>query len=95
MHIPESQVAQVLRGMASALRPGSPLLVSMWGTQDGQPPTEHVDVTHLSGQRRLFSLRTLRTNRFLMATVGAIEWEETWDVGEDGWEYQIFRARLE
>ena len=94
MHVPEVQVPLALEEMAAALRSGSPVQIGLWGAQSGHSPIEHVDDTQLPGERRLFCLRTLATNRSLVSSVGAIESEDVWNVGEDGWEYQTFELRL-
>ena len=94
MHLPEPQVGSALEAMAATLRSRSPMMIGLWGSQSGHEPTEHIDDAGLAGERRLFSLRTCARNRALVSTVGVVESEDVWDVGEDGWEYQVFRVRL-
>lgn len=90
MHVPEAQAADVASAMAVAIEPGGPLMVGLWGG----PRRDEIDADRIEGERRLFSMRTLEHNAELLRSAGAIEHEEIWDVGPDGWEYHLFRIRV-
>ncbi len=89
MHVPEAQAAEVARGMVGPLQVGAPLMVGLWGG----PRRDEIDTTELEGEQRLFSLRTTELNGELLSSAGGTEHLETWDVGPDGWEYQLFLVR--
>ncbi|MCP5029708.1 MAG: class I SAM-dependent methyltransferase [Actinomycetia bacterium] len=89
MHLPRAEVAGAVAAMALSLHPGSPLLVGVWGGELG----DIIGDSTITGQRRLFSHRPLEQNHDLLAAGGAIERAETWEAGEDGWDYQIFLLR--
>jgi len=90
MHVPADEAATVAAGMVGPLRPGAPLLVGLWGGT----PRDEIDDTKIEGERRLFSLRSVEHNRQLLAAGGATEHRSTWEVGPDGWEYQVFLVRV-
>lgn len=89
MHVEAAHAAEVARGMVQPLRPGAPLMVGVWGGIR----RDEVDQTQIEGERRLFSLRTVEENRTLLGSGGAVEHLDTWDVGPDEWEYQLFLVR--
>lgn len=89
MHLSEDGVGAAVREMADALEPGSPMVVGMWGGDYGDVVSEN----GIAGQRRLFSLRSCDRNAALLANGGEIESMTTWDLGDDEWEYQVFRLR--
>lgn len=89
MHVPEPEAAQVAAAMAGPLWPGAPLMVGVWGGIR----RDEIEQTKLPGEQRLFSLRTAVHNQTLLEAAGATEHLETWDIGPDGWEYQLFLVR--
>lgn len=86
MHLDEDEAVGALRGLAEALRPGSPCVIGLWGG-DGQA----VDDTSIPGERRRFRLRPVERNRQLMAECGVVERVEVWEPTDGGWSYQLFR----
>ena len=89
MHIRQHDVSRVLSAMAASLAPGSPLLVGMWGGDQGE-----ISGALLGGHPRLFSLRPFDVNLELLAAWGEIEDASTWDATDDAWQYQVFRLRI-
>ncbi len=89
MHLSAESVGVAVRQMADVLEPGSPMVVGVWGGDHGDVVSEN----GIPGQRRLFSLRSLDQNAALLASGGTIESTTTWDLGDDEWEYQLFRLR--
>lgn len=89
MHVPESEAAEVAAAMAEPLRPGAPLMVGVWGGSR----RDEIERTKLPGEQRLFSLRSGVHNQTLLEAAGDTEHLETWDIGPDGWEYQLFLVR--
>lgn len=89
MHVPEAQASGVARAMAMPLAAGAPLMVGLWGGAR----RDEISTAHIEGERRLFSMRPLGLNRELLRAAGTIEHSETWDVGPDNWEYQLFLIR--
>jgi SAM-dependent methyltransferase len=90
MHVHEEDAANVARAMAEPLRAGAPLMVGLWGGAR----RDEIDTTQLEGEQRLFSLRPAELNGNLLSAAGATEHIETWDVGPDHWEYQLFLIRV-
>ena len=91
MHVPDPDVPTALKALVAPLAPGAPMLFGLWGGTVG----DHIDERGLDGQRRLFSLRSLDRNRELFKSIGHVEREELWDVGDrSGWEYQVFLMRI-
>lgn len=90
MHVPRADAADVAREMVAPLQAGAPLMVGLWGG----PQRDEVDTTQLEGEQRLFSLRSTELNLDLLSAAGATEHIETWDVGPDDWEYQLFLIRV-
>ncbi len=90
MHVPADDAASVAASMVSPLRTGAPLLVGLWGGTPG----DEIDDTKIDCERRLFSLRSVDHNWQLLGAGGAVEHRPTWDVGPDGWEYQVFLIRV-
>lgn len=90
MHIPEEQVPGTLYAMTASLRPGAPLVVGVWGGDQG----DLVGEFGLAGHQRLFSLRPFGLNRRLFAACGEVEHASTWDLGADEWQYQVFQLRV-
>ncbi len=89
MHIPEDESAATLAAMVTALCPGAPLAVGLWGGELGDVNESSVD-----GHQRLFSLRPFIRNQELLAVCGSIEQAAVWDIGLDGWEYHTFTVRV-
>lgn len=90
MHVPAERAGNVAAAMVGPLRRGAPLLVGFWGGNR----RDEIDDSRIDGERRLFSLRSVDHNRRLLRRGGEIEREATWDVGPDGWEYQVFLLRV-
>ena len=90
MHVPQREAAAVARAMAEPLQAGAPLMVGLWGGAR----RDEIDTTQLEGEQRLFSLRSRELNADLLSAAGAAEHIETWDVGPDDWEYQLFLIRV-
>lgn len=91
MHVPEAEVPDVARAMTVSLEPGAPLMVGLWGGTR----RDEISTTQIEGEQRLFSMRPLEMNRELLSSAGVIEHSEIWDVGPDGWHYQLFLIRVE
>lgn len=89
MHLPEASVIDALRAMTGSLQSGAPLAIGVWGGELGALVESETD-----GFERQFFLRTLAQNTSLMQGYGAIESSETWDVGPDGWDYQVVVLRV-
>jgi SAM-dependent methyltransferase len=89
MHLPAHQVPAAAAQMRTALRPGAPLVVGMWGGND----VDIVGERGIEGQRRPFSLRSHDHNAELLAAAGVIEWSTTWDLDATAWPYHVFRLR--
>jgi len=90
MHIPADEAGTAAAAMTGPLRQGAPMMVGLWGGT----PRDEVDDAKIQGERRLFSLRSVDHNRVLLGAGGAVEHRSTWDVGPDGWEYQVFLLRV-
>lgn len=93
MHLPAIEMGDAIRAMVASLRPGAPMVVALWGSPSSEGERDDVDTEMIEGQRRLFSLRTVETNGGLLGAEADIERVETWDVGPDGWNYQVFWLR--
>lgn len=89
MHVPEEHAAEVAAAMARSLQANAPLMVGLWGGTR----RDEISTTQIEGEQRLFSLRPLEMNRELLSSAGSIEHSETWEIGPDGWEYQLFLVR--
>ena len=76
--------------MTGPLRAGGPMMVGLWGGT----PRDEIDDAKIQGERRLFSLRSVDQNHELLGAGGTVEQRSTWDVGPDGWEYQVFLLRV-
>jgi SAM-dependent methyltransferase len=90
MHIPENEIPRTLSAMTATLRTGAPLLVGMWGGDQG----DIIGEFGLAGHQRLFSLRPFDVNHSLFAACGEVEHASTWDLGADEWQYQVFQLRM-
>ncbi len=90
MHIPEDEVPDTLSAMTAPLRPGAPLLVGVWGGDQG----DFISEIGLAGHQRPFSLRPFGVNHRLFAACGDVEHASTWDLGADEWQYQVFQLRI-
>ena len=91
MHLPEAQVSTALGEMTTALRPGAPLRIGLWGGTLGLV----IGDEKIPGQRRPFHLRPLERNHTLLSQAGTVEDTECRsDFGGDGWEWQLFRIRV-
>lgn len=90
MHVPEAEVPDVVRAMTVPLESGAPLMIGLWGGAR----RDEISTTQIAGEQRLFSMRPLQMNRDLLSSAGAVEHSETWDVGPEGWHYQLFRIRV-
>ena len=75
--------------MTASLRPGAPLVVGVWGGDQG----DIIGESGLDGHRRFFSLRPFDVNLRLFAAGGQIENATKWDLGPDEWQYQVFQLR--
>ncbi len=91
MHLPADSIETTVRAMASALAPGSPLQIGVWGGSLGSI----VSTFAMDGRPRPFHLRSAEENRELFIAGGSIEEEEVLDLGADGWDYQLFRLRTD
>lgn len=89
MHVPEDQIVEALAAVMIPLRAGAPFVVGLWGGER----RDVIDGSKIEGQRRLFSLRSLARNRELLQACGSVEQALRWNVGPDGWAYQVFRVR--
>ena len=89
MHIAGDDVPKTLTAMTASLRPGAPLLVGVWGGDQG----DIIGEFGLDGHQRFFSLRPFDVNLRLFAACGQIENATTWDLGPDEWQYQVFQLR--
>jgi SAM-dependent methyltransferase len=91
MHFTDREVPGVLSAMATSLRVGAPLDVGLWGGDHGDVISE----VGIAGHQRLFSLRPVAVNHQLMASCAVVERTSTWDLGDDEWQYQVFRLRVD
>ncbi|MCU1360257.1 MAG: putative methyltransferase [Ilumatobacteraceae bacterium] len=89
MHVPADAVPQTLTAMIATLRPGAPLLIGVWGGDQGDMIGEWI----LDGHQCFFSLRPFHVNLRLFAACAEVEHATTWDLGPDEWQYQVFRLR--
>ena len=90
MHFREQDVRQAVVELAGLLRPGSPMLIGMWGGEGGDVVSE----MGVPGHRRYFGLRSQEQNAALLASrSNEIEWSAVWEFGESEWEYHLFRLR--
>ena len=90
MHIRQHDVPGVLSAIARLLAQGAPLVVGLWGGDQG----EVSGASTPGGHQRLFSLRPFDVNLELLAACGEIEDASIWDAGPDAWQYQVFRVRI-
>lgn len=90
MHIPEADVPDTLSAMAAVLEPGAPLCVGQWGGSLG----DLIGDDGITGERRLFSLRSFERNCALLSEIGQLERAEIWPAGPDGWEYHLVLVRI-
>lgn len=90
MHVPEAEVPDVVRAMVVPLEPGAPLMIGLWGGVR----RDEISTAQIEGEQRLFSMRPIEMNHDLLSSAGAIEHSETWDVGPEGWQYQLFLIRI-
>jgi SAM-dependent methyltransferase len=90
MHLRQDDVPGTLSAMTAVLRRGAPLVIGVWGGEQG----DILAGTPLAGLQRLFSLRSFGVNQRLLAACGEIEHATTWDLGPDEWEYQVFQLRV-
>ena len=89
MHVAGADVAETLTAMTTSLTPGAPLLVGVWGGDQG----DIIGEFGLDGHQRFFSLRPFDVNLRLLAACGEVENATTWDFGPDEWQYQVFQLR--
>lgn len=85
MHLPEVEVPDAAAAMAAVLRPGAPLVIGMWGGDLGTVMAED----RIPGLRRFFDLRPVARNVDLLAACGTLDDLAVWDVGPEGWNYQV------
>ncbi len=92
MHLREQDVSLAVAGLADLLRPGSPILIGMWGGDGGDVMSE----IGVPGHRRYFGLRSQGQNEALLGGSGVeIEWSSVWEFGAAEWEYHLFRLRTD
>ena len=89
MHVSTDDAPETLSSMIASLRAGAPLLVGMWGGDQG----DIIGEFGLDGHPRFFSLRPFDVNLRLFAACAEIERATTWDLGPDEWQYQVFQLR--
>lgn len=89
MHIPADDVPRTLTAMTATLRPGAPLLVAVWGGDQG----DIVGKFGLAGHQRFFSLRPFDVNLELFEACALVETATTWNFEPDEWQYQVFQLR--
>lgn len=92
MHLPSESASTALAEMVRVLRPGSPLWVGLWGSEDERSVTLRDETAECC---RPFHLRCLERNRQLFANYTIVEDEDRWENAAPGEDYQIFRLRIE
>ncbi len=91
MHLDAASMARGVDEMVRVLRPGSPLLVGLWGREEeGLVIDEH----DLPGRRRPFHLRSVEHNRRLLTDRAELEESSRWERASGELDYQVFRLRV-
>lgn len=80
LHVPDSDIDDVLAEIVRVLRPGSPLAVGVWGGTDEEGPRLDDEIS----PPRFFSFRSDARLRELLGRHGTVEDFATWVSGHGG-----------
>lgn len=90
MHLDASEAARSADEFVDALRPGSPFIIGVWGSESD---VTEVDAERIPGSSRPFHLRSLDHNRRLLSKRAELEHAECWEAADGQWDYQVFHLR--
>jgi SAM-dependent methyltransferase len=90
VHVPDAGWDAAMASLITALRPGAPVAIGLWGGVDHEgwlPPREGMP-------SRFFSLRSHDRARTMLAGHGVIESFSTWPDDRSTWHYQFALLRV-